>query len=52
MKPTNGKTEAEAFVRAVGRALLRAAKVARKTAQTHHTPIYIWQDGKVVARKP
>ncbi len=52
MKPTTGKTETEAFGRAVGRALRRAAKVARKTAQAHHTPIYIWQDGKVVARKP
>lgn len=52
MKPANGTAETEAFVRAVGRALRRAAKVARKTAQVHHTPIYIWQDGKVVARKP
>ena len=52
MKPTNGKAETEAFVRAVGRALRLAAKVARKTAQAHHTPLYIRQDGKVVARKP
>ena len=52
MKPTNGTAETKAFGRAVGRALRRAAKVARKTAQVHHTPIYIWQDGKVVARKP
>lgn len=52
MKPTNGTAETKAFGRAVGRALRRAAKVARKTAQAHQTPIYIWQDGKVVARKP
>ncbi len=37
---------------AVGRALRRAAKVARKTARMHGTPIYIWKNGKVVAEKP
>lgn len=40
------------FSDAVGRALRRAAKVARKTARMHGTPIYIWKDGKVVAEKP
>ena len=35
------------FSAAVGRALRRAAKVARKTARMHGTPIYIWKDGKV-----
>ena len=40
------------FTAAVGRALRRAARVARKTARTHGTPIYIWRDGKVVAEKP
>jgi hypothetical protein len=28
----------------------RAAKVARKTARMHGTPIYVWKDGKVVAK--
>jgi len=37
---------------AVGRALRRAAKVARKTARMHGTPIYVWKNGKVVAEKP
>jgi hypothetical protein len=37
---------------AVGRALRRAARAARKTARMHGTPIYIWKDGKVVAEKP
>jgi hypothetical protein len=37
---------------AVGRALRRAAKTARKTARAHGTPIYIWKNGKVVAEKP
>jgi hypothetical protein len=36
----------------VGRALRRAGQAARKTARAHGTPIYIWQDGKVVAQKP
>ena len=35
-----------------GRALRRAALVARKTARMYGTPIYIWRDGKVVALKP
>jgi hypothetical protein len=52
MKSTNGKAETEAFVRAVGRALRRAAKTAKKTALAHHTPLYIWRNGKVVAKKP
>ncbi len=40
------------FSAAVGRALRRAAKVARKTARVHGTPVYIWKNGKVVAEKP
>jgi hypothetical protein len=35
-----------------GRALRRAAKVARKTARMHGTPIYISKNGKIVAEKP
>jgi hypothetical protein len=40
------------FSEAVGRALRRAAKVARKTAKMYGTPIYVWENGKVVAKKP
>jgi hypothetical protein len=48
-KPTyNEKT----FATAVGRALIRAGKAARKTARMYGTPIYILRDGKVVAEKP
>ncbi|HEY1371157.1 MAG TPA: hypothetical protein VGH50_01705 [Candidatus Binatia bacterium] len=36
----------------VGRALRRAAKVARKTARMHDTPIYIEENGKIIALKP
>jgi hypothetical protein len=35
-----------------GRALRRSARVARKTARAHGTPVYFWRDGKVVAEKP
>ena len=37
---------------AVGRALCRATKVARKTARMYGTPIYIVKNGKSVAEKP
>ena len=48
-KPLTPKTE---FAAAGLRAMLRAAKVARKTAKMHGTPIYISRNGKVVAIKP
>jgi hypothetical protein len=35
-----------------GRALRRSARVARKTARAHGTPVYFWRNGKVVAEKP
>jgi len=50
MKTT--KNASAAFAAAVGRALRRSARVARKTARLHGTPIYIWRNGKVVALKP
>jgi putative addiction module killer protein len=28
------------------------AKDARKTARMYGTPLYVWEDGKVVAKKP
>ncbi len=34
------------------KALRRAAKTARKIARMYGTPIYVWQNGKVVALKP
>mgnify|MGYP005613776641 CR=1 FL=1 len=51
MKPERKKIVPSPLTLAVGRALRRAAKVARKTARMHGTPIYIWKDGKVVAEK-
>lgn len=52
MKSRNGKAELKRFNAAVGRALRRAAKAARRTARMHGTPIYVWRDGRVVAEKP
>jgi hypothetical protein len=40
------------FSRAVGTALRRAAKDARKTARQHGTPIYVVKNGRIVAEKP
>jgi hypothetical protein len=36
----------------VGRALRRAATDARNVARMHGTPLCVWEDGKVVAKKP
>jgi hypothetical protein len=52
MKTTKGKAKSKSFALGVGRALRRAAKVARKTARAYQTPIYVWENGKVVAKKP
>jgi len=42
----------ESFAAGVGRGMRRAARTARKVARMHGTPIYVWEDGKVVAKKP
>lgn len=36
----------------VARAMLAAARRARETARLYGTPIYVWENGKVVAKKP
>lgn len=36
----------------VERVLRRAGKSARRTARMHGTPLYIWENGKVVAKRP
>jgi hypothetical protein len=40
------------FHAAVARAIRKAAQRARATARMYGTPIYVWQKGKVVAKKP
>ncbi len=52
MKPKTKDQASKEFSAAVGRALRRAAKVARKTARMHGTSVYYWKDGKVVTEKP
>jgi len=45
-------TKPESFAAGVGRGMRRAARSAREVARMHGTPIYVWEDGKVVAKKP
>jgi hypothetical protein len=52
VKTTDRKKKTKALSQAVCRALRRAAKVARKTARMYGTPIYVWENGKIVAKKP
>lgn len=52
MKAINSKANCKSFALGVWKALRRAAKAARKTARAHHTPIYVCENGKVVAKKP
>ena len=52
MKANSEKKRNDEWVAAVGRALRRAAKNARKTARMYGTPVYYWCNGKVVAEKP
>jgi hypothetical protein len=40
------------FATQVGKALRRAAREAHRIARIHGTPIYVWENGKVVAKKP
>jgi hypothetical protein len=52
MKKKNAKRQTKSVLTPAGRALRRAALVARKTARMYGTPIYILRDGKIVAEKP
>lgn len=51
MKEITWNKETQAFSEAVGRALRRAAKAARKTAKMYGMPIYVWESGKVVGEE-
>jgi hypothetical protein len=42
----------ESFAAGVGRGMRRAARTARKVARMYGTPIYVWKNGKVVAKDP
>jgi hypothetical protein len=50
-KKSKSKRSAE-FAKEVGLALRDAARDARKTARLHGTPICVWENGKIVEKKP
>jgi murein DD-endopeptidase MepM/ murein hydrolase activator NlpD len=50
--PRAKKQAPSALSQAFGHALHRAAKFAHKTARMYGTPIYVWENGKVVAKNP
>ncbi len=52
MTATERRKRTDKFVDDVGKGLRRSAKSARKIAKMHGTPIYVWENGKVVAKKP
>jgi len=50
--PTKNLNRNPKFAARVGRALIRAGDSARRTAQMYGTPLYVWENGKVVAKRP
>ena len=52
MTAAQRKKKSDDFAKSVGAALRQAARTARKTARMYGTPIYVWENGKVVAKKP
>ena len=52
MKKLKSNPENTQFFESVKRAMPAAARRARKTAKMYGTLICVWQNGKVVAKKP
>ena len=52
MKAKSRRVKVSSFAAGVERALRLAGKDARKTARMYGTPIYVVENGKVVAKKP
>jgi hypothetical protein len=52
MKKTKASYADKRFFESVKRAMPAAARRARNTARMYGTPIYLWENGKVVAKKP
>jgi hypothetical protein len=44
--------ENQRFFDSVAKAMKRVPENARKTARMYGTPIFVWENGKVVAKKP
>jgi hypothetical protein len=52
LKKWLAKTRARKRDKRIENGFLRAAATARKTARIYGTPIYVWENGKVVAKRP
>lgn len=52
MTKTQRKKYVDEFAKSALRGLRRSAREARKIAKTYGTPIYVWEKGRVVAKKP
>lgn len=52
MKKTTLSREDKRFFAAVARSIRRAARRAREIARMHRTPIYVWENGRIIARRP
>jgi len=52
MRKIKRSQEKQELSEAVARAMLAAARRARKAARIYGTPIYVWKDGRVIAKKP
>jgi hypothetical protein len=52
MKKASTSRENKRFFESVKRAMPAAARRARKIAKMHGTPIYVLENGKIVAKKP
>lgn len=52
MKDAHLKPKDRSFHTEVLRALRRAATRAKSAARMHGTPVYVWENGRVVAKKP
>jgi hypothetical protein len=46
------KSQHTRHTRRIEKALIRSGDVARRMARMYGTPIYVWENGKVVAKKP
>ena len=52
MKKARTSPENRRFFAGVKRAMPKAARRARALAKMHRTPLVLWQDGRVVLKKP
>ena len=52
MRKARRLSEDKKFSEGVAKAMRAAARQARKIARMYGTPIYVWENGKVVAKKP